>query len=393
MRCIELFGGAGGLALGLSRAGFRHEMIVDKDAWASKTVLYNHSRGIRFIGFWNIKQADVRDIDWQPFTGIDLVAGGPPCQPFSIGGKHRGNKDERDMWPEAIRAVREMMPKAFLFENVQGLVRPAFAEYLRWIVAYLRYPAMARRESEDYVGHALRLEASPQSADYKVIVAKVNAADYGTAQKRNRVFIAGVRADLAGALELPVPVPTHSRERLLWDKWGSGVYWQRHGLAQPDDSLIPSSDRIGDGNGRVGRILSTWEMYRRQFDTHHIFSVDEVFWENRKRYYTALEYVHQQKGDLTGWLEFVSESVELALERAWMRIEAVRSQKGGMPISLSPNQEKILRLLRESPAGISEIQAEINVTKPGAHFLLKPLIEKGLIKRVGGHKTGKYTLV
>jgi Fic family protein len=151
---------------------------------------------------------------------------------------------------------------------------------------------------------------------------------------------------------------------------------------------------FGDGNGRVGRILATWELYRRKFDTYHILSIDEVFWENRQRYYRALDNVRAQNGDLTGWLEFVSEAIELTLERAWLRIESINASNAkGESFVLTPKQETVLTLLRSGPLSIKEIQEQLRVTKPGAHYILKPLIERNLIKRAGGHKTGKYILI
>lgn len=147
---------------------------------------------------------------------------------------------------------------------------------------------------------------------------------------------------------------------------------------------------FGDGNGRVGRLVATWELYRRQFDTYHIFSVDEVFLEHRQRYYAALDNVRQQHGNLTGWLEFVSEAVEMALERVWERIAMVKVP--AEPFRLNIKQERLLKLLRESPLGIIEIQRKLEVSKAGAHFLLKPLIENKIVTRRGGHKTGKYVL-
>jgi DNA (cytosine-5)-methyltransferase 1 len=241
MHSIELFSGCGGLALGLSRAGFHHELMAEWNEGAVATVHHNRNRRIRHVRDWPLERADVRDIDWRRFLGrLDLVAGGPPCQPFSIGGKHRGQDDARDMWPEAIRAVRETQPRAFLFENVRGLTRVAFADYLRWIVAHLRHPEVPRLKGEDHIAHTARLEALPHGPTYDVLVSQVNAADFGAPQKRHRVILAGVRADL-GTVLMPT-APTHSRERLLWEQWVSGKYWERHGLERPSDGQIVPSD-------------------------------------------------------------------------------------------------------------------------------------------------------
>ncbi|MBC7577373.1 MAG: DNA cytosine methyltransferase, partial [Tardiphaga sp.] len=89
-----------------------------------------------------------RLVDWSAYGGVDLVSGGPPCQPFSIGGRHRGNEDRRDMWPEAVRSVREIKPRAFLFENVRGLLRPGFADYLRWVLQSLAKPSLKQEDGE-----------------------------------------------------------------------------------------------------------------------------------------------------------------------------------------------------------------------------------------------------
>lgn len=241
MRSVELFTGCGGLAMGLAQSGFHHEAMVEFNDDAVETVKYNRRRGIKHVRSWPIECADVRTIDWRKYVGIDLVAGGPPCQPFSIGGKHAGHGDTRDMWPEAVRAIREAMPRAFLFENVKGLARPKFAEYLRWITAYLRHPLIIRRNGESHVDHLVRLEASDIRPSYRVRVMQVNAADFGAAQKRHRVMVVGMRSDVETPFELPVA--THSRERLLWDQWVTGDYWRRHGLEQPSDHEIQRVDR------------------------------------------------------------------------------------------------------------------------------------------------------
>lgn len=240
MRSVELFSGCGALALGTARAGFEHVKMVEWNADACATLAHNKEAGVEHARDWPFLQGDVRGIDWSKIRGrLDLVAGGPPCQPFSIGGKHRGEGDIRDMWPEAIRAVRELRPRAFLFENVRGLARPAFADYLAWITAHLRAPSAARGQNEARTEHLSRLDVS--EAEYDVLVLKVNAADFGAAQKRHRVVVAGVRRDLG--VELVPPAPTHSRERLLWEQWVSGEYWKRHGLKTPKGGPAAEADR------------------------------------------------------------------------------------------------------------------------------------------------------
>ncbi len=150
---------------------------------------------------------------------------------------------------------------------------------------------------------------------------------------------------------------------------------------------------FGDGNGRVGRALATWELYRKKFDTHHIFAVDEIFWENRPAYYAALDAVRQQNEDLSGWLEFVSGAVEETLKRVWHRIILIGKNRKSQRMVLTPKQEKLLTLLKDGPLSIKEIQEELKVTKQGAHFILKQLMDSKVVKRIGGHKTGKYQLM
>ncbi|AMV48257.1 cytosine methyltransferase [Paraburkholderia caribensis] len=223
------------MATGLLQAGFQHVAMAEFNKQACAT-LHQHFAGDDEQTPPTILEDDVRSVDWTAFTGIDLVAGGPPCQPFSAGGQAAGKDDDRDMWPEAIRAVREMRPRAFLFENVKGLLRPSFASYLDSIVDAL-----------ERGGHP---SGAPQAYDVAVIPA--NTADYGAAQKRERVLIAGIRRDV-GVLRA-FPVPTHSANRLVWDKWVSGVYWEKHGLSRPSEAdisrseaaLLPSLVRSGD---------------------------------------------------------------------------------------------------------------------------------------------------
>ena len=210
MRSVELFSGCGGLALGLARAGFEHLSLVERDRHSVTNIEHNARLGIEHVGHWKVHAGDVREIAWSDYRDrAGLVAGGPPCQPFSIGGLHRGQEDERDMWPEAVRAVREISPQGFLFENVRGLLRPKFSEHLEWIRLSLTEPWLTLEPGEDRASHLERLRAHEDEGTYHVAVVKVNAADYGAAQKRHRVLFVGVRRDLAN--KVPLPEPTHSR--------------------------------------------------------------------------------------------------------------------------------------------------------------------------------------
>lgn len=230
MQSAELFAGCGGLALGMSRAGFRHQHMAEFDRDAVATVLHNKEKGVEHVREWPMGLQDVREIDWKKLTSLDLVSGGPPCQPFGIGGKKQGQNDHRDMWPEAIRAVREARPRSFLFENVRNLAGPRFRPYLDWIVAHLERPGLLRNSGESHEVHRSRLTTSKVRAEYNVVWQMVNAADYGAAQIRHRVLIFGIRSDLD--IQPTLMTPTHSRDRLLWEQYVTGEYWERHGLKE-----------------------------------------------------------------------------------------------------------------------------------------------------------------
>lgn len=234
---VELFAGCGGLALGLAQAGFMHAKVVELDDQAYATLENNRHRKLPLIADWPIIMGDVADVDYSDLAGkIDLVAGGPPCQPFSIGGKHLGPSDPRNMWPEAIRAVRELRPKAFLFENVRGLLRPSWATYLEYLELALSWPSIAPSAGEKWEDHLgrLRLLTSGKHAakrEYRVSIRPINAADYGAPQKRHRAIVMGVRCDISD--EWVFPAPTHSREALLWTQHIETTYWKRHGIDAP----------------------------------------------------------------------------------------------------------------------------------------------------------------
>ena len=149
---------------------------------------------------------------------------------------------------------------------------------------------------------------------------------------------------------------------------------------------------FADGNGRVGRALALWELYRRGFDTHHVFSVDEYYWEKRQAYYDALQAVRREGENLSGWLEYCAEGLRHTLERVWMRIQALNVKRTGK-LTLRPKQEQLLKLLRDqgSMAPV-EIWEALGVSRQGAMNQLKPLMEAGLVEKVGSKKTGRYKL-
>lgn len=150
---------------------------------------------------------------------------------------------------------------------------------------------------------------------------------------------------------------------------------------------------FADGNGRTGRALALWELYRRGFDTHHIFSVDEFYWEDRPRYYAALQAVRTQGSDLTGWLEYCAEGLSLTLERVWKRIQQLSAHSRGEKLVLRPKQEQLLQLLRDHGSLTPrQIWDALKVSKQGAMNLLRPLMKAGLVKREGTLKSGKYRL-
>lgn len=237
MRSIELFTGAGGLALGTHLAGFEHAGVIEWNRSACDTLRANAEReAVPGIKTWRILQADVREIDFKSFGKVDLVAGGVPCQPFSLGGKHRGMTDERDMFPQFVRAVRELKPRAFIIENVKGLLRQTFRNYLAYVLLQLTYPELNRRPAETWGEHLRHLEelhtgGRNSGLEYNVVFRLLNAANHGIPQTRERVFIVGFRADSERTWHFPEA--THSFEALMRDQWVTGDYWKRHGVRRP----------------------------------------------------------------------------------------------------------------------------------------------------------------
>jgi DNA (cytosine-5)-methyltransferase 1 len=169
LSCIEICAGAGGQALGLEKAGFEPEALIEIEKQCRDTLSYNRSQ-------WNVlkgEQSDVRLFDGTPYKGIDLLSGGVPCPPFSIAGKQLGKDDDRDLFPEALRLVDECKPRAVMLENVRGFLDAVFEDY--------RCNLKNQLEKMGYV------------ADWRLL----NASDFGVSQLRPRVVIVAIRKDLS----------------------------------------------------------------------------------------------------------------------------------------------------------------------------------------------------
>ena len=149
---------------------------------------------------------------------------------------------------------------------------------------------------------------------------------------------------------------------------------------------------FADGNGRTGRALALWELYRRGFDMHHVFSVDEYYWEDRPRYYAALAKVRHEREDLSSWLEYCAEGLRQTLENVWMRVQAF-NLKSPEKLVLRPKQERLLQLLRDHGSmAPAEIWKVLDISRQGAMDLLRPLLEAGVIEKIGSKKNGRYVL-
>lgn len=172
LTCIEICAGAGGQALGLAMAGFVHVALVEYEADYCKILKDNRPE-------WNVICADVNEFDGHPYKGVDLLAGGVPCPPFSIAGKQLGKDDERDLFPEAIRLIGEIQPRAVMLENVRGFLDSEFDEYRTYILD------------------------SIQKLGYKTQIKLLNASNFGVPQLRPRVVIIGIRNDQTGVFSYP----------------------------------------------------------------------------------------------------------------------------------------------------------------------------------------------
>jgi DNA (cytosine-5)-methyltransferase 1 len=280
---IELFAGGGGLAQAMHNAGFQHLLCNEFAKRACETLRDNGAiewtQGLESSSSkraaWPLIEGDIRDLfggsdryeksvfaEIAAKSEVDVVAGGPPCQPFSLGGAHKGYEDERNMFPQLFRVVRETRPKAIICENVQGLLRSSFKPYFDYILREFQAPFEERDENEDWYDHNSRLERalgkkpSDLSERYDVYPMQVNAADYGVPQIRRRIIIVAFRKDLC--IDWKEPQPTHSEFELIRAQ-SNGTYWKRYGL---HPTIDVRSLRSLQGERKNDDALKPWQTLR-----------------------------------------------------------------------------------------------------------------------------------
>ncbi|MEV6571805.1 DNA (cytosine-5-)-methyltransferase [Streptomyces sp. NPDC051577] len=264
---VELFAGGGGLAMAVHNAGFRPLLVNEFHKRACETLRANLAEkrdaddtSVSTGGKWPLVEGDVRDIaSFAYLKGkVDVLAGGPPCQPFSLGGVAKGTEDERNMFPEMFRAIREMEPKAVICENVRGLLRPSFEPYFKYILNEMRLPFEERGKGVSWEKHNEILEgileegSADSSQRYQVYPIEVNAANYGVPQIRHRVIIVAFRADLDVRWDDFQPVEEYSEEALLHSMQEGGEYWKRHdyvvdAVKERVMAKLPSTLPVPDG--------------------------------------------------------------------------------------------------------------------------------------------------
>lgn len=231
-KSIEICAGAGGQALGLEQAGFEHVALIEIEQLACHTLRYNRPE-------WHILHKNVKSFSAEDYLDIDLLAGGVPCPPFSIAGKQLGDQDDRDLFPEALRLVRECKPKAILLENVRGLLDKKFVDYRQSILKELT--------DQGY------------KCDWKL----VNASDYGVSQLRPRAILIALKDEYYPFFSWPQQQqPPQSVGELLFEEmsslgWESIDEWRAkaNGIAP---TLVGGSKKHGGADLGPTRARQAW---------------------------------------------------------------------------------------------------------------------------------------
>ena len=233
LNSIEICAGAGGQALGLEQAGFEHVSLVEIEAVACQTLRFNRNR-------WHVTEGDLRHYSAEKWRGIELLAGGVPCQPFSQAGKQHGVDDERDLFPEAIRLVSECQPQAVMLENVRGLLDSVFDEYRAKIIADLKK-----------LGYV---------AEWRLL----NASDFGVPQLRPRVVFVALKKNAAeyfvwpSALIAPPPTVGEALFDLMAENGWNGARQWRERACDIAPTLVGGSKKHGGPDLGPTRAKKAW---------------------------------------------------------------------------------------------------------------------------------------
>lgn len=233
MTSVEICAGAGGQSLGLERAGYEHQALVEIDDACCATLRANRPQ-------WNVLHGDVTRFNGKPYRGVDLLAGGVPCPPFSVAGKQLGAKDERDLFPVAIRLTDEMRPRAVMLENVRGFL------------------------DADFEGYRKRLFAQFRKLGYKPDIKLLHASDYGVPQLRPRVVIVALRSDdadhFAWPEKLSTPAPTVGDtllDLMAANKWRGAKAWAA-GAQAIAPTIVGGSKKHGGPDLGPSRARKAW---------------------------------------------------------------------------------------------------------------------------------------
>jgi DNA (cytosine-5)-methyltransferase 1 len=229
---LEICAGAGGQSFGLERAGFAHELAVEIDKDAAATLRLNRPD-------WHVHEGDVREINGRDYRGVDLVAGGVPCPPFSVAGKQLGAADERDLFPEALRLVREAKPTAVMLENVKGLASARFNNYRQAIIDELKG-----------MGYA---------TDWQLLY----SSEFGVPQLRPRFILVAIkrakfkRFKFPGAVGTPPTVGETLGSLMAGNGWSGAAMWARNanGIAP---TIVGGSKKHGGADLGPTRAKSAW---------------------------------------------------------------------------------------------------------------------------------------
>jgi DNA (cytosine-5)-methyltransferase 1 len=232
---IEICAGAGGQAVGLEQAGFEHLALVEIEPIACSTLHLNRPD-------WQVINCDVKDFSAQAYKGVDLFAGGVPCPPFSIAGKQLGQLDERDLFPEALRLVRECEPKAVMLENVRGLLDIKFKAYRQYILDELYK-----------LGY---------QCDWRL----VNSSDYGVSQLRPRAILVALKKQYFDYFEWPAKnkIPPISVGELLYEEMSSLGWENAHSWKLAANNIAPTlvggSKKHGGADLGPTRAKQSWAL-------------------------------------------------------------------------------------------------------------------------------------